>query len=247
MSDQEYALRPFVGVDVVDLDATRTTGRGSDERFLNRVFSPGERARIEAAVDRDLEVWSLWAAKEAAFKVISKELAGPPVFHHARFEVVDDPGTPIRTLRWEDHQIALDLAKCGSRLLAWGWSGVTTEIFVGHADTEQVLSRLGLTPDLDSWLDGQFSADEQDAIHGLPSALVRLAAREDAARLLGPTLGDLRIVCPPGPTGLRPPYLVAGNEPVERADISLSHDGRWIAWAIRLDASTLEEDPSVHD
>jgi phosphopantetheinyl transferase (holo-ACP synthase) len=234
-------------VDVVDLDATRTTGRSSDERFLSRVFSERERARIQAAPDPDLEVWSLWAAKEAAFKVIYKARSEPPVFHHARFEVVDDPDSPIRTLEYEEHSVTLNLTRCGSRLLAWAWSGPTTEIFVGHAEAERVRSRLGLSPELESWVDSHFSPEERSAIHSLPSALVRLAAREDAARLLGIWARDLRIVCPPGHTGLRPPYLMVGDEMITAADVSLSHDGPWIAWAIRLDDSPFSEEASGHD
>ena len=66
-------------------------------------------------------------------------------------------------------------------------------------------------------------------------------------RLLGQLNPDLRIVCPPGHTGLRPPYLMSGSEPVDGADISLSHDGPWIAWAIRLDGSPSSREPSGHD
>ena len=206
-----------------------------------------ERERIRASSHPDLELWSLWAAKEAAFKVISKALPEPPVFHHARFEVVEGPGTPIRTLAYEDQTVTLDLARCGGRLLAWAWSGATTEIYVGHAELEKVRSRLGLSPDVETWVSAYFSPEERDAIHSLPSALVRLAAREDAIRLLGQLNPDLRIVCPPGHTGLRPPYLMSGSEPVDGADISLSHDGPWIAWAIRLDGSPSSREPSGHD
>ena len=67
-----------VGNDVVDLSDPRWAHKEGDERFLARVFTPSERRAIEAAPDPARALWAHWAAKEAAFKVVSKRRAPRP-------------------------------------------------------------------------------------------------------------------------------------------------------------------------
>ena len=78
---------------------------------------------------------------------------------------------------------------------------------------------------------GRFSAREADAVYSLSSAAVRLAARSALALRLGVDESRLEIVCAPGPTSQRIPSVLVDGEQAG-ADVSLSHDGRWIAWAI---------------
>lgn len=80
-------MSPALGNDVVDLTGPRTRGKAQDARFLARVCTPAERARIVAAPpqERDRLLWQVWSAKEAAFKVARKRL-GRPAFSPARFE-----------------------------------------------------------------------------------------------------------------------------------------------------------------
>lgn len=223
-----------MGVDVVDPTRARAGRYVSDERFLQRVFSARERLRIDEARDPDVEIWRLWAAKEAAYKVVSKLGSQPPVFQHARFEVTDPPGAPVRELAWGDVRLSIGVSTSADRVLAWAWIGRSTPLFVGYASVDSLRSRWGLSTDPAVWIPEHFSSEEADAIHGLHSALVRLAARRDAARVLGVPEERLAIICPPGHTGLRPPYLRDGDTLRVDADISLSHDGSRLAWAVRL-------------
>ena len=81
----------------------------------------------------------------------------------------------------------------------------------------------------------RFSEREADAVHTLESAAVRLGAREQVARLLHVPEERVEIVCPEGPATRRPPQVLVDGCGT-RADVSLSHDGGWIAWAIWVDA-----------
>jgi hypothetical protein len=81
----------------------------------------------------------------------------------------------------------------------------------------------------------RFSDREADAVRTRESAAVRLGARADAAGLLGVTEERIEIVCAPGPTTQRPPRVLLDGC-VAAADLSLSHDGGWIAWAIWVEA-----------
>jgi len=228
------AGRPFVGVDVVDLTDPRARDRSRDTRFLDRVFSPLERERIRSADDPALEVWILWAAKEAAFKVFSKLHGELPVFRHAAYEVTDEPGLPVTALRYGDSRLALGVETHPERVLAWAWNGGAPEILVARSTVPGALATLGLDPDRERWEAARFRPRERDSIHGLPSALVRLLARRDAAHMLGIQEDVLSIECPPGHTGLRPPYLHRTGTILRNADVSLSHDGRQLAWAVRV-------------
>ena len=243
--------RARVGVDVVDLSAARTLGRSRDERFLARVYAPGERERIEAAADPDLEVWRLWAAKEAAFKVVSKLVTPIPAFRHAAFRVVDGPGSPPRRLRFEEAEILVEVAEgvgggaAGGEparfVVAIAENPVTSAhtVHSGVVTLTESANRFEVDPAAggSQWaarVGGRFTQAELDAVHGLASALVRLEARRAASRLLGVDETRLQIVCPEGHTGLRPPFLHLDGGRLEEVDVSLSHDGQHVAWALRI-------------
>jgi len=56
----------------VDLSDPRNRGKSRDHRFTQRAFRPSERDRIAGSENPDREMWTLWAAKEAAYKALSK-------------------------------------------------------------------------------------------------------------------------------------------------------------------------------
>lgn len=77
-----------IGNDVVDLEHPRCRTRPPDDRLPRRILTSVERAWLEEALDepsRLRRLWSLWAAKETAFKVVSKLRGSPPVFRHRAF------------------------------------------------------------------------------------------------------------------------------------------------------------------
>lgn len=64
---------PPVGNDIVDLKDPGNIGKSRNGRFLERVFNAEERGMIAAAARPDALLWSLWAAKEAAYKCVSRK------------------------------------------------------------------------------------------------------------------------------------------------------------------------------
>jgi hypothetical protein len=79
----------LIGNDVVDLSDPETAREALHPRFDARVFSPAERARLEAALDPARLRWALWAAKEAAYKA-ARRLDPTLPFHPRRFAVEDE-------------------------------------------------------------------------------------------------------------------------------------------------------------
>lgn len=73
-----------LGNDIVDL----SFAQGHHPRFASRILHPIERERFPLAIQNPSLLWSLWAAKEAAYKAIKqKEDIG---FHHRKFIVAAD-------------------------------------------------------------------------------------------------------------------------------------------------------------
>lgn len=236
-----------VGNDVVDLENPRTEGRSADERFLGRVLSPSEQAVVNSSSDPDLELWCHWAAKEAGFKAISKVMGAPPPFVHRRFEVTwgatseaQSQGEVVRSGRvlYDGRQAEVVVKRLAGALHAVGH-------VLSHASAERprVIGRVAPLESPGSAWDGaleelrtRFSPREVDAVYSLASAAVRLGARDELARHLGVSEVRLEIVCAPGPTSRRPPRVLLDGGPVE-SDVSLSHDGRLIAWAFWVGAT----------
>jgi phosphopantetheinyl transferase (holo-ACP synthase) len=72
-----------IGNDIVDLTSPDSIGKCRDRRFIARVFTPEEQERIDRSASPDTTLWMLWAAKEAAFKAVSKLKPGLTFMHRA--------------------------------------------------------------------------------------------------------------------------------------------------------------------
>lgn len=223
-----------VGNDVVDLRDPRTYGKPDNARFVERVLADGERAVLTRAVDRAAELWAFWAAKEAAYKVVSKLRGSPPVFAHASFSVTWLDAGPDRrrgSVAYEQLEIPVAVTLRGSMIHAVATSGAAAaEPLLGTERLDAPHAEWGTS--LEALLP-RFTPREADAVHSLPSAAVRLSARKALADLLAVDESALEIVCDPGVTGRRPPRVFLNGRPAP-ADVSLSHHGSWIAWAALL-------------
>jgi phosphopantetheinyl transferase (holo-ACP synthase) len=234
----------YVGNDIVDLEQPRTQGRAGDDRFVGRVFDPEEQAAIRAASDPDLELWARWAAKEAGFKVVSKLIGTPPPFVHRAFKVEwGDAVAQVSAdvvrggrVRYGEHEARVAVLRCTGSVHAVGFGargdvpeGMDLRPRVALLDAPQAPWSGALEE-----LRGRFTERELDAVYSRQSAAVRLGARADLAGALGVDEERVEIVCDPGPTSQRPPRVMLDGKRA-RADVSLSHDGRWIAWVLLMD------------
>jgi phosphopantetheinyl transferase (holo-ACP synthase) len=225
----------FVGVDVVDLDDPRTVGKHGDERFLHRILADSELDLLKRAPDPAVMLWRLWAAKEAAYKVISKVRGAPPPFVHAAFGVdPSDAAAPgeFGSVSWEDLSVRVHWHGLPGRVGAVAWND--------FAALEPIEWGWGAEAELDpeptaayDTLLARLTERERKPVHSRGSAVVRLAARAALAAALGVAEARIQVVCSEGPKGRIPPEVLLDGEPAP-VDVSLSHHGRWLAWAIRL-------------
>ena len=209
---------PPVGNDVVDLAAPGNLDKSGDSRFCGRVFTAEERAIIAGAARPDGLLWAFWAAKEAAYKAVSR--ADPAVCSIPRqYRVVLDTGNAAGTA-----------ARLAGKVITPGG---------------ELVLRIALTAD---WVHALAAGSEEDIERICqhvelregtgsdvnPSAFVRGALLREIARRLDCPVGDLSVV--KNPDGLGAPRVLFRVD-LLAAEVSLSHDGRFAAFA--FDPATL--------
>ena len=190
-------MSPAIGNDVVDLTDPDIAGHHLSERYLARVCTAEERARVRTA--RDL--WSLFAAKEAAYKALVKVGEAPGFGHRAIYV-----GAGLDRIRWRGWQLDLAVTGDGDHVHALAW----TE---GPRPVARVVR----------------GVDD-------PSEGARAVLRELVATALGCSAGELSIVrdeIPGAWDGYGPPRVERAGTPVD-ADVSLSHDGAFVAAAASI-------------
>ena len=204
-------LPEYVGNDVVDLDDPAIVEHHSNRRFVPRVCALEEQHALARAADQKAHLWSLFAAKEAAFKLAVKRL-GPLAFAHRAFVVSDD----FSAVRYAEHRFPLSLATGPG----WLHALVSTASAVFCVELLQ-----GETP-------GATAREALSALVARVSRLSRARLRVERERSHGSW------------DGLGPPRLVCGKR-AAAIDVSLSHDGRFVAAAAIVRASA-SQNASAH-
>ncbi len=207
--EQGVQTEGYVGNDVVDLDDPAIAADRVRPRFVRRVCDASEVARVEAVADPATLLWSLFAAKEAAFKAMVKRRPGL-VFAHRLFAVAED----LRSVRYERATLRL-----------WVDRGPGWVHAVAVANTRKDSACPPWRVEL--LRDGE----------GASLGVRRLLCEYLAPRLgCAPTaLGVVRAEQPGSWSGFGPPRLLRDGAETD-VDISLSHDGRFIAAAALVPA-----------
>ena len=204
----------MIGNDIVDLADPRAAGKSRDLRFMDRVFTAKERQAIFNHVNRDLYLWSLWAGKETAYKALCKiysALSSAP----GRYEIELFPSAgPVP-------ERGVARTPCGS---------VSLRLFTGRDH----LHCIGVTAghDTDSVMWDVARIDRGNADPGYQSEIVRNMIKRAASCYLKESPETMEIVRIRGPRGLGPPVLYV-RKAQTTLDISMSHDGRFVACALQ--------------
>lgn len=208
---------PAIGNDIVDLTTPENRNKSRDRRFLDRVFTPEERAFIGPAEQPEAILWALWAGKEGAYKAISKinpGVSSVPRRYHVRF-LKGDPKTC--------------LVSSQEAILSGLVETPAGEVFFRTLLTPQYVHCLAVTGTcLSEKLIFQV-LDLQDQ-PDLSASLQRTVVRR-LSSLLGIHPSTIEIQRPRTPLGYGPPRIFVEGEETE-LDISLSHDGRYGAYAL---------------
>jgi len=195
-----------VGNDVVDLRDPHNQPAALHPRFDQRVFGGGERDRLSAAAGAEARHrlrWAMWAAKESALKYLRQAEPELP-FHPREFTVhLDSPTSGHVVHRGTEFGVALDVAPARVHVVTVGAAGADGT----SADASTGVARTRSPTDAST-------------------EVRRLAARE-IGRLLDVRPATIEIDGSPRSA----PRAYADGAPLP-VDLSLSHDGPWLAWAI---------------
>jgi phosphopantetheinyl transferase (holo-ACP synthase) len=204
-------IRKVVGNDVVDLTDPAIAQHHRRERFLARVCTTDERTRVSTASD----LWTLFAAKEAAYKALVK-LGGSPGFAHRDLRVAPDLGL----VRWREHELNLCVSSDGHSVHAVAWS----------AGARSPIARIACAiPKCGACTESPRPWDDA-------SVAVRALLRNLLATEIGCPACELRVFRDPVPgawDGFGPPRVERQGIAMD-ADVSMSHDGRFVAAAALL-------------
>lgn len=203
----------LLGNDVIDLQFARPLEKSRDSRFVDRVFTPLERDCIRASFDPEWTLWILWSAKEAAFK-ITRKLNPQAVFAHQAFSA------NRATLDLILHSPKAHALKGGLEIqpFALQWACTNDHIHcVASTGSAQVQSRVATSVTEEISL----SPRELESVHSEQSRLVRVLAKS----MVASKYSSAELVRPTGGA----PALYHGSMPIPGVDLSLSHDGRFVA------------------
>lgn len=219
--------RSSVGNDVVDLGRPEARNKAEDERFIRRVLNAAELAWLRSAPDPDQVLWMIWAAKEAAFKIVQKQDGGA-VFAHRSYEVLPSSETrgtvEVRGGSNRGASIHVEWNATDLRMHCLALSG-SADLKSIRADVSEIDHPAAARPPV-RWSDRELLSAR--SAESLEARLLAKRLASDAG------LGSVEIVREPRARRLGPPVLYAAGEaaPLEGWDLSLSHDGVFAAAAL---------------
>lgn len=196
----------MLGNDIVDLGCPEAAGKAYDAPFVARVFDETERERLLASPDPTTTLWAWFAAKEAVYKAM-KKLHPERALSLRNISIDAEPGG---TVGWA--RVAGTTA-----LLRWQWGEgfVHCTAWTGPRPKEPV--ECFIEP---------LEAASQDSL--LVSRRLRELARQKLASLGWDGCEIRRDV---GRERFRPPRVYLQGVIKPEAEISFSHDGRFVALA----------------
>ncbi len=214
----------LVGNDIVDLHDPWSQADRIHGRFDSRAFTSAERARIRGSRSAHQLRWSLWAAKESAFKV-ARKLDGEVRFFPRKFVVrmLEDARAEVshgvgrfnvwfeRADEWL-HALAVPVADLAT--------GSRSEVHDGSAGEPPMGARARV---------GRVEIDGSAGRGDRPSIRVRELARTAVGSLMNISPAEIDIVTQGGI-----PTLRRQDERLP-VDLSLSHHGRFVACAWAMD------------
>ncbi len=205
--------RQWIGNDVVDLKAPAAQHKHSQRRFIERIAASEEQMLILQADDQHLMLWTIWAIKEASYKAMQK----------AATEVRFIPNTFV----CHRMQSQVDVWRCCHKDLQCEAKVTVSGAFV-HAVAVLVVKEASWNSVCSQLSDLPVGSDASQAVRQL--ALGLLTAKGHPGCNITRAWKNGRQL---------PPQVFLADQPLQSCDISLSHDGRFVAAALLLHAGVL--------
>jgi hypothetical protein len=207
-----------IGNDIVDLALPDNREKIRDRRFLDRVFTAEEQYFIKQYHGHSNSVlWALWAGKESAYKALSKstpDIPSTPRCYEVRFTA------PLNHCFQSEGNVIL------SGVVETPAGQVTCQTLLTPHYVHCLAVAGGCLPDEQIIARVLIWDDDEDISTTLRRAAMRCIA--DAAKVRPSAVDIIRHTMP---KGLGPPCVLVDGQRCA-TDITLSHDGRYGAFAL---------------
>ena len=215
-----------VGNDIVDLLHPHNQGKSGNARLRKRILLPAEEDLLYPGQSETM-LWALWTGKEAAYKAIQKDqgdITSAPRRYKVQYDLTAARGKADSSPPGEQRL---------SGTVATPRGNVNLETFITPCHVHSIATTFAPSAAIRIvWQVERLPGD------GLPpadeSASVRLAAQRQLARYLPESSPqDIEIRRDQGPAGLAPPAVYLRGQ-LTAIDISLSHDGAFVAYVFAI-------------
>lgn len=219
----------LVGNDIVSLLEPGVIEKFKDSRFTHRVLTPQELHLLFRSKHPEILLWMFWSAKEAAYKILKKKIP-TLIFAHKKFQVIpyslDKLSPQTKGLVFYDHFkiiVSWDITK--------HWVHCLGQFKIKKNHHGHLIHEVKHSWELDH--DASFFSDqEKKSISHLASAQVRIQAKNILASL---GFNHFEIVRLQTGKSFGPPEIQQNGEKMAGFDISLSHDGPFLACYLSID------------
>ena len=225
---------PHIGNDVVDLTSPANVQKSTDLRFLKKILTDTEIEQVRCSGKSDAALWSFWACKEAAYKVIKKQ-TDDAAFVPRRWSVhfqqsapaPETDGLHLIDIQSEDRNSASFIA---GHVAVSEKEAIPFFLFPSESYAHCLAADQSVFLDKAVWRVVALPGDcEEKDIN--PSAFVRSGLASALSSVLHADQARIRILRARGKRGeLEPPAVYLDGIKMN-VDISLSHDGRFAAYA----------------
>ncbi|MCX6224706.1 MAG: 4'-phosphopantetheinyl transferase superfamily protein [Bacteroidia bacterium] len=202
---------PCVGNDVVDLREPANAGKSGNSRFLKKILTNAEIEFVQNAENPDTALWSHWTCKETAYKVIKKSRSGA-TFLPRHWQVVFNK---IQSTHSEGEVIIPGNDRVYIRLFS-----NTQDVHGIGSDCRTALDKLIWSVD---------ALPEEEKIN--PSLYLRYCLGQSLAKNFSLKFHQIKIKRTRENGELQPPRVYVDGKKTD-IDISLSHDGRFVAYVV---------------
>ena len=199
-----------VGNDVVDLKEPANAGKSKNSRFLKKILTDAEIEFVQNAENPDAALWSHWACKETAYKVIKKSFPDT-AFLPRQWQVIFKKSQS----KYSDGEVTIPGEE---RVYIRLFSNLQYVHCIG-ADALTALDELIWIVDV---------LPEAEKIN--PSLYLRYCVEQSLAKHFSLNFYQIKIKRTRENGELQPPRVYVNGRKTD-IDISLSHDGRFVAYA----------------
>jgi phosphopantetheinyl transferase (holo-ACP synthase) len=218
----------------VDLISPENRQKSTDSRYLKRILTDTEIEQVRCSDNPDATLWSFWACKEAAYKVILKQSSGAAFlprhwtvhFRHPS-SAVEHQGSMPSEVPPDDQTptvyAAGDVEISGKKSIPFFLSSCLSYVHCLAADYFDILDKV-------IWRVEVLSAgrDQKDRD---PSIFARSCLAHALSAFLRDDQSQIKILRGRGKGGELQPPAVYLNGIKADIDVSLSHDGQFVAYA----------------